>query len=314
MTGTMPSASAATGTPRPAPAPRFGVMITKSAAPGTDPVAEARHAEALGFDLATVHPDILHGPEPSLETWTVLTWLAARTATIALAPFVLALPYRHPAVVAKMAETLDRLSGGRPVLGLGAGGPVPRAEAAVRAFGLARRSPGERVAALEEAIDVMRGLWTQPELTYAGRHFQTAAAQLDPRPEHPIPIWLGAYGPRMLDLTGRKADGWLPTMFLLPPEAAFRSMRRIREAAAAAGRDPDALTYGYNVSVAVDEGATSTPQRVAGRPAEVAARLAELVGGGFDFLNLWPAGDPRVQRERLASEVLPLVRERTTAA
>src|SRR5262249_25073313 len=147
-----------------------------------DPVAEARHAEALGFDLATVHPDILHGPEPSLETWTVLTWLAARTATIALAPFVLALPYRHPAVVAKMAETLDRLSGGRLVLGLGAGGPLPRAEAAVRAFGLARRSPGERVAALEEAIDVMRGLWGTPAFSYAGRHFAVEGASVTPRP------------------------------------------------------------------------------------------------------------------------------------
>jgi len=289
------------------PTLRFGVDLS-----GGDPASDAQHAESLGFDVATFHGDVLQGDRVALEAWTTMTWAAARTTTLRVSSNVLAMPNRHPAVLAKMAETLDRLSGGRLILAIGAGAAM-NADA-FRAFGLRWTTAGEAVDALEEAIDVMCGLWTQPELTHAGRHFQTNGAQLRPRPGHPIPIWLGAYGPRMLDLTGRRADGWLPSMFLLPPEAAFRSMRRIREAAAAAGRDPDALTYGYNVSVAVDEGATSTPQRVAGGPAEVAARLAELVGGGFDFLNLWPAGDPRVQRERLASEVLPLVRERTTAA
>jgi alkanesulfonate monooxygenase SsuD/methylene tetrahydromethanopterin reductase-like flavin-dependent oxidoreductase (luciferase family) len=127
---------------------RPAVGTTISSAPGADPVAEARHAEALGFDLVTVHRDVLHGPPPSLETWTLLTWLAAHTSTVRLAPNVLALPNRHPAVVAKMAETLDRLSGGRLVLALG-GGAASNGEA-FGAFGLARRSAGETVAATEE--------------------------------------------------------------------------------------------------------------------------------------------------------------------
>src|SRR5262249_24737525 len=155
-----------------------------------------------------------------------------------------------------------------------------------RAYGVPARSVRESVDALVETIEVLRGLWTQPQLTYEGRYFATSGAELRPQPERTIPIWLGSYGPRMLDLTGRFAHGWLPSMFLLPPEAAFASMRRIRAAAEAAGRDPDALTYGYNVGVAVEEGAASRRDRIAGSPAEVADQLAELVRGGFDFINL----------------------------
>jgi alkanesulfonate monooxygenase SsuD/methylene tetrahydromethanopterin reductase-like flavin-dependent oxidoreductase (luciferase family) len=289
---------------------RVGVGITISTAPDADPVAEARHAEALGFDLVSLHRDVLHGPPPSLETWTLLTWVAAHTTTIKLAPNVLALPNRHPAVTAKMAETLDRLSGGRLVLALGGG--APRNHAAFGAFGLAQRSPAETVAATEEAIDILHGLWTRPALSYQGDHFTTAAAALQPRPARPIPVWLGAFGPRMLDLVGRKADGWLPSMFLLPPERAVHALRQVYQAARRAGRDPDQLSYGYNVGVLVQDGATSTDGRVAGSAEQVAGRLAELVSAGFSFLNLSPAGvaarAAAEQRERLAREILPLLR------
>jgi alkanesulfonate monooxygenase SsuD/methylene tetrahydromethanopterin reductase-like flavin-dependent oxidoreductase (luciferase family) len=294
----------------PPPGVRVGVGITISTAPDADPVAEARHAEALGFDLVSLHRDVLHGPPPSLETWTLLTWVAAHTTTVKLAPNVLALPNRHPAVTAKMAETLDRLSGGRLVLALGGGAPVNHA--AFAAFGLARRSTAETVAATEEAIDVIHGLWTQAAFSYRGDHFSTENAALQPRPAWPIPIWLGAFGPRMLDLVGRKADGWLPSMFLLPPERASVALRRVREAARRAGRDPDRLTYGYNVGVLVRDGAASTDARIAGSAEQVAGRLAELVRAGFSLLNLTPAGvaagEAAEQRERLAREVLPLLR------
>jgi len=285
---------------------RPGVGITISSSSAADPVAEARHAEALGFDLVTVHRDVLHGPPPSLETWTLLTWLAAHTSTVRLAPNVLALPNRHPAVVAKMAETLDRLSGGRLVLALG-GGAASNGEA-FGAFGLARRSARETVQATEEAIDVIRGLWERPAFSYPGAHFTTVAADLQPKPARPIPIWLGAFGPRMLDLVGRKADGWLPSLFLLEPEQAYRGLDRVRRAASRAGRDPEELTYGYNVGVLVKGGAASTRGRVAGDPEEVAKQLAGFVRGGFSLLNLLPAGDGAEQRERLARQVLPLLR------
>src|ERR671934_629201 len=100
---------------------RSGIAGSPPARDGADPVAASRHAESLGFDLVTVS-DHLHGRHPSLETWTLLTWLAAGTERISIAPTVLGLPYRHPPIVAKMAESLQRLSGGRLVLGLGGGG------------------------------------------------------------------------------------------------------------------------------------------------------------------------------------------------
>jgi alkanesulfonate monooxygenase SsuD/methylene tetrahydromethanopterin reductase-like flavin-dependent oxidoreductase (luciferase family) len=115
----------------------------------------------------------------------------------------------------------------------------------------------------------------------------------------------------MLALTGRKADGWLPTMYFLPPEAARAGLQRVRAAAADAGRDPDALTYGYNVGVMVDEEAKPTNGLVAGAPIEVATRLADLARAGFDLLNFMPVGDPWRQRERLARDVVPVVREQT---
>jgi alkanesulfonate monooxygenase SsuD/methylene tetrahydromethanopterin reductase-like flavin-dependent oxidoreductase (luciferase family) len=129
---------------------KFGANIHTSIQPGVDPVTEARHAEQLGFDLVTLHGDVLHGSDPSFELWTLLCWVAASTSRIRVAPVVLALPNRHPAVLAKMAETLDRLCDGRLVLVLGAGGPMN--EPAYRAFGLAQRTPSEEVARQLAAI------------------------------------------------------------------------------------------------------------------------------------------------------------------
>jgi alkanesulfonate monooxygenase SsuD/methylene tetrahydromethanopterin reductase-like flavin-dependent oxidoreductase (luciferase family) len=120
-------------------------------------IAEAQDAESLGFDLFCV-PDHLHGAHPTPEPWTALSWIAAVTERIAVMPDVLGLPYRAPAVTAKMAETLDRLSGGRLVLGLGTGGY----DAEFAALGLAQRTPGGKVAALGEAVQIIRGLWREP--------------------------------------------------------------------------------------------------------------------------------------------------------
>src|SRR5438552_1643134 len=98
----------------------FGLNVSTSAEPGADPVADARRAEELGFDFVSAN-DHLHGGSPTYETWTMLSWIAAGTSRIRVASRVLAVPYRNPAVLAKMAETFDRLSGGRPIRGLGGG-------------------------------------------------------------------------------------------------------------------------------------------------------------------------------------------------
>jgi len=118
----------------------FGLNVSTSAEPGSDPVADARRAEALGFDFVSAS-DHLHGETPSLETWTMLSWIAAGTSRIRVATRVLGVPYRHPAVVAKMAETFDRLSGGRLILGLGGGA----SDEEFRAFGLGFRPPRDKV-------------------------------------------------------------------------------------------------------------------------------------------------------------------------
>jgi probable F420-dependent oxidoreductase len=286
------------------PGPLFGVNVNQSAEPGADPVGEARRAEELGFDFVGLS-DHLHGTRPTFETWTLLTWIAASTSRIGLATNVLGLPYRHPPVVAKVAESLDRLSGGRLILGLGAGG----SDQEFRGFGIPLRSPGEKVEALGEAIEVIRGVWTTPSFTFQGKHYRTEGAELEPKPERRIPIWLGVYGDRAVDLTGRVGDGWIPSYPYAPPEVAGPKLERIKQAAERAGRDPGALAYVYNVGVRVDEHAAPRPGRVvSGGPDEVADTLAGFLRLGFTALNVWPVGEPAEQLERLAGEVIPAVR------
>jgi alkanesulfonate monooxygenase SsuD/methylene tetrahydromethanopterin reductase-like flavin-dependent oxidoreductase (luciferase family) len=138
----------------------FGLNVSTEARAGTDPAAAASKAEELGFDFVSAS-DHLHGGRPTYEPWTMLSWIAAATSRIRVATRVLAVPYRPPAVLAKMAETLDRLSGGRLILGLG-GGAVDQE---FRAFGLGVRSPRDKVDGLAEAIRILRGVWSQPRFT-----------------------------------------------------------------------------------------------------------------------------------------------------
>ena len=283
----------------------FGVNISPSVASGSDPVADAREAEELGFDFVSVN-DHLHGEEPRHETWTLLSWIAAATSRIKVAPRVLAVPYRHPAVVAKMAETLDRLSGGRLILGLGGG----YSNEEFRAFGLGERSPRDKVDGLEEAIRITRGLWSEPTFTFEGRLYRTEAAQIAPKPERQIPIWLGTYGPRALAVTGRLADGWIPTLELAPPERVPAMRDRVLSAAREAGREPEDVTCVYNIDIRVDERADEPPTVVSGPPEIVARRLGGFLDLGFTAMNLFPVGPGQdEQAERLAREVIPILRD-----
>jgi probable F420-dependent oxidoreductase len=283
---------------------RFGLSVNQFAGQGADPVGDAQHAEQLGFDLVTVS-DHLVGRRPTFETWTLLTWMAAATSRIRLGTNVLGLPYRNPAVTAKMAETLHRLSGGRFVLGLGGGGT----DAEFEAFGLPVRPPREKIDAFEEALVIVRRLWTEESVTFEGRHYSVREASMDPRPERPIPLWLGTYGPRALRLTGRLADGWIPSFPFAPPET-WREMRDlVRRAAEDSGRDPSEIEFAYNVGVRIDGTGPTRRPIVAGTPDEVADTLAGFVRDGVTLVNVWPVGQGREQAERFASEVAPAVRE-----
>jgi probable F420-dependent oxidoreductase len=284
---------------------RFGVSIIPSASGRSDPVAQARQAEDLGFDLVSIwdHP---HGANPSLETWTLMTWIAARTTRIRIASNVLGLPFRLPALTAKMAETLDRLSGGRLILGLGGGGD----DAEFAGLGAPVRTPREKVEALEEAVAVIRGVWSGSPFTYEGRHYRNDAAMLEPKPDRPIPIWLGTYGRRALELTGRVADGWIPSMGPAPPRQVGSKMDAVRRAAERAGRDPASIEHAYNVSVRIGGPPADDPdRRIAGEPDEVVERLLELLELGFTVINFWVSGRREEQQERLASEVVAPLRQ-----
>jgi probable F420-dependent oxidoreductase len=280
----------------------FGLNV--SPASDADPVAAARKAEELGFDFVSAN-DHLHGSNPRHETWTMLSWIAAATSRIFVASRVLAVPYRHPAVLAKMAESFDRLSGGRLILGMGGG----YSDAEFLAFGLGKRSAREKVDGLEEAVRIVRGLWSESTFTFGGRLYSTAGAEVEPKPERRIPIWLGTYGPRALDLTGRLADGWIPTFELAPPERVTAMRERVLSAAREAGRDPEAITCVYNLDIRVDERHGRPASMVSGSSEALAERLLSFARLGFTAFNLCPVGPGEDEQiERLAREVVPAVR------
>jgi probable F420-dependent oxidoreductase len=268
-------------------------------------VEEARHAESLGYDVFSM-PDHLHTDQPTAEPWTALTWVAAATQRLRVLPNVLGLPYRAPAVTAKMAETLDRLSGGRLILGLGLGGY----DAEFSAFGLAQRTPGQKLAALREAVTVIRGVWSEQNFSFEGEHFAVRDARIEPKPANRIPIWLGAYGPRALRLTGALADGWIPSLGRLGLDQAVVMRQAVLDSAEEAGRDPAEVTCATNLVVAFGGDEAETPragwQQISGGSRAIAERLTEIGRAGFTVINV--ALRDAEARERFAAEVVPLVR------
>ncbi|TME97048.1 MAG: LLM class flavin-dependent oxidoreductase [Chloroflexi bacterium] len=250
-------------------------------------------ADEVGFDLIGVqdHPYQWR----FFDTMTLLTAMAMRTHRITLFPDVASLPMRAPAVLAKAAASLDVLSGGRFELGLGAGGFWE----AIKAMGGSVRTPGESVSALEEAIHVTRLMWSgERNLKFDGRFYQLSGVNAGPKPAHDMGIWLGAYRPRMLAITGRLADGWVPSLGYVKPDDLTAANQRIDGAARAAGRDPKSirrvLNYGYPIDV------------------DTADTLAALVleHGMDSFLVSEDGDEPREHLTRFMSEVAPRVREK----
>ncbi|WP_345893447.1 LLM class flavin-dependent oxidoreductase [Cryobacterium sp. SO2] len=226
----------------------FGTFITPLAADPPGTVAMAVASERAGFDLVTFQD---HPYQPAfLDTWTLLSWVGACTERVQLAGNVHNLPLRPPAVLARSAASLDRLTNGRMALGLGTGGFWD----AIVAMGADRRTPAEAVLALSEAIGVIREIWdtdTRGGIFRDGQFYRLDGATRGPAPAHPIPLWLGAYGPRMLDLVGCAADGWLPSLGRLDGTAQLgEGNARIDAAADAAGREPSSIRRLLNVGSA----------------------------------------------------------------
>ncbi|RBQ17616.1 LLM class flavin-dependent oxidoreductase [Spongiactinospora rosea] len=280
----------------------FGYFLIPNA---DDPLLErARLADRLGLDLIGVQD---HPYQRSyVETWTLLSMVAAVTERIKVFPDVASLPLRPPAVLAKAAASLDVLSGGRMELGLGSGAIWD----AIEAYGGPRRTTGEARAALDEAITIIRGLWSEERsVRLEGQHYRVSGARPGPAPAHPIGIWLGVYGPKALALTGARADGWLPSSPYAPPDRLPELHARIDEAAAAAGREPSAIRRIYNINGTITDGPSEG--FLHGPPEQWAEELTDVaVGYGMDSFVLWAEGDQETQLRRYAEEVVPEVRER----
>ena len=277
----------------------FGVSVVPEAAQIETARAVAARADAAGLDLVGIqdHPY----QRRFVETWSLIADLLARTERVRIFPDVANLPLRLPAMIAKQAATLDVLSGGRFELGLGAGSFWE----GIAAMGGPSRSGGEAVEALEDAIAVVRAFWSgERSIRVDGRHYSVRGLHPGPAPAHRIEIWVGAYRPRMLDLTGRLADGWLPSLPYAPPESVPDHQRRIDEGAARAGRDPAGIRRLYNVTGDLDEGVDRWVDTLTGFALEL----------GFDTFVFWPAGDPVGQTARYAEQVVPAVRDTVASA
>jgi alkanesulfonate monooxygenase SsuD/methylene tetrahydromethanopterin reductase-like flavin-dependent oxidoreductase (luciferase family) len=276
----------------------FGERMLDGATPRwTDLLAMARLAEAIGCDSLWVGDHMLLGgddPPHCWEAWTLLTAIASSTTRVAIGPLVAATSFRNPAVLAKMAATLDEVSAGRLILGLGAG----YVEAEYRAFGFPYDHRGGRFA---EAFAIIAGLLKEGRVDLDGTYYQARECELrprGPRPQGP-PIIVGTRGARLLRLTAERADGWNGWLASATPGSsrpeAVRPLRATVDAACrAAGRDP--ATLGRSVTIAVNPtgaavaaGAAPPPggfDAITGDAPTIARALAAFAAEGIDHLQL----------------------------
>jgi alkanesulfonate monooxygenase SsuD/methylene tetrahydromethanopterin reductase-like flavin-dependent oxidoreductase (luciferase family) len=253
-----------------------------------------------------------------LEGWTTLTYLAARHPSLRWGHTVLALLLRNPALVAKMAATLQFLSGGRFVLGVGTGGHAAEHQAYGYDF-----PPGRtRVAALDEALHIIRALWTQEHATFAGAHYRVEAAECVPKPDPLPPIMVGAFRPRMLRLVARHADWWNVSSTGIDGYRAC--VRELQRACDEVGRDPETVRRTWSggclcgptetdiagiVAQQLRRGSDAVYQvgeDFVGTPAQVIEQMRPFVELGVDYFMLDCGGFPRLTTvELLIHEVLP---------
>lgn len=253
-------------------------------------VALARRAEAVGFDSVQIG-DHVQWHAPVLESTTLMATLAAVTTRLRIGSGVIILPLRDPVLLAKTIASLDVLSGGRVILGVGVGGENPAEYAAMRV------PLGERGSRANESLEIIRGLFANESFSYKGRHFEIADVAIAPRPLQPsLPIWVGGGSEAALRRAARHGDGWI---------GAFASERKfarlagtLREFLAGAGRGEEGFTFGTVFFVNVN--------RDAGRAREAGGRYLERVyrlPGGELLERFGAAGPVEACVERLSAYV-----------
>lgn len=285
----------------------FGIFPTPDVDQLPDLFRMVDAADRGGLDLVGIqdHPY----QRRFVDAFVLAGAVLERTRRLRVFPDVANLPLRSAAMIAKTAASLDILSGGRFELGLGAGAFWD----AIVALGEPKKTPAAAAGALREAVDVIRLLWsTDRSVRFAGKHYRLAGTKPGPAPAHDIGIWLGVGGPKLLEFTGRAADGWVPSASYFPPEVLPRMHARIDEGARAAGRDPAVIKRIYNVFGVVTDGPSLGPFQWPARIwVEELSRLA--VDGGMDTFVFGPGADVVHQVEVFAAEVAPGVRETVTA-
>ena len=302
---------------------KFGVRIHQSGYTYESLRRIWTEADKLGYHSATLY-DLLN--VPALECWTTLSALAADTERIRLTPLVLANPYRPPALLAKMASTLDVISGGRLELGIGAGG----GEADHIASGLPFPSTSVRVKMLEESVEVIKKLWTETEASFRGRYYTLERAVNEPKPvqtPHP-PILVGGHGDtHLLRAVARYAD-ICNIGFEMSLEEHRAKLRVLEEHSRKFGRDPSEIEVSHNTRVLIGENSAeyqrlvgrgaaisnmsistyeaSLAGAVAGTPDRCVERLKTYVDNGISyFFLLFPDPIPGESLELFAKEVIP---------
>lgn len=307
------------------PRPRFGVTL--AAYPEGAPDAQwwwrfAERAEALGFDSLWAGEHVLFH-SPTVSAPILLAGFAARTRRIRLGTAIFLLPLRHPALAAKDLTTLDLVSGGRLVVGIGVGGEYPRE------FAACGIPVGERGSRADEALEILHRLWREDHVGFAGRHFRLEDIRMTPKPLQPggPPVWIGGRSDAALHRTARRGDGYFP--YLLTPSRYRENLARLDALCGELGRDPSVIERALLIFVAVAADRATARQSAArtltriynqpfdelvekycvtGTPEDCGETIEQYVAAGVrHFVFNWacPQAEILDQMERIATEVMP---------
>ena len=303
----------------------FGAFLSMH--PPQEQWALARRVEALGYEsLWTGDHVSFHGP--IYESLTLLASYASVTERIRLGTAVYLLALRHPTIAAKVTSTLDALSGGRLIFGVGVGGENPKE---FEASGIPHKERGARVT---EGLDVVRALWRDTPARFKGRFTSFEGVSLDPKPvQRPgPPIWIGGRSDAALARAGRQGDGWVS--YVVQPERYKASVEKIHAAAAAAGRPLDGFVAAHLAFITVgkdyeaaerawvarlsaryaqDFGPLARKYGIIGTPAQCVETMERFVQGGCGYFLMNPICDPAdegAQLEAIAADIMPRFRGR----
>jgi F420-dependent oxidoreductase-like protein len=291
--------------------------------PWADVLAVVQHAEATGWDGAYVADHFMGdgssfgGPDtPTLEATAAIGALATATDRVRLGTLVLGMTYRHPAVLAKWAATVDHVSGGRLLLGIGTGWQENEHEQ----YGIELGAPRQRIDRFEEGCQVIRGLLRTRQTTVAGDHYRVTGAVAEPKPvQAPLPILIGGKGDRMMGVVARYADEW--NMWGLAPVIAERSSV-LEQRCEAIGRDPATIQRSAQALVRLTDdpaqaerflAGTGGRAAVAGTTEQVAEAVAAWQEVGLDELIVpdfaLGRGSQRLDRmDAIVEDVIPAFR------